>query len=93
VKIPYREAVHRRLRRVYLPLLVLVLAAWVFRITVLSSQPWLDSAALGPLPGSVIISAVILFYLTAFIVTNWPLERQAKGDFDEGEEGAWKDTD
>jgi uncharacterized membrane protein len=92
VKIPYREAVHRRLRRVYLALLVLLLAAWVFRITVLSSKPWLDSAAFGPIPGSIIIGIVVLFYLTAFSVTNWPLERQAKGEFDDREEGIWKDN-
>jgi uncharacterized membrane protein len=92
VKVPYREAVHRRLRRVYLALLVLLLAAWIFRITVLSSKPWLDSAAFGTIPGSVIIGAVVLFYLAAFAVTHWPLERQAKGEFDKREEGTWKDT-
>jgi uncharacterized membrane protein len=93
VKIRFREAVHRRLRRVYLALLVLLLAAWIFRITALSSKPWLDSAAFGTLPGSVVIGAVALFYLAAVVVTNWPLERQAKGEFDEVEHGDWKESE
>jgi uncharacterized membrane protein len=93
VKIPYREAIQRRLRRVYLALLVLVLAAWIFRITALSSKPWLDSAAFGGIPGSVIIGTVVLFYLVAVAVTHWPMERRAKGEFDDVDEGAWKETD
>ena len=93
MKISYREAIQRRLRRVYLVLLVLVLVAWIFRITVLSLQSWLDSAAFGPIPGSVTIGVVGLFYLAALAVTVWPMERRAKGESDDVEEGAWKETD
>jgi uncharacterized membrane protein len=93
IKIPYREAVHRRLQRVYFALFVVLLAAWTFRITVLSSKSWPDSAALGSIPGIIIAGGVILFYLTVFVVTFWPVERRAKGEFDERDEGEWKGSE
>ena len=93
IKVPYRETLRRRLRRIYLPLLVVLLAAWLFRITSLSSAPLLEAAAVGSLSGLVVIGVVVVFYLGALAVTFWPQERQAKGAFDETEHGDWKETE
>lgn len=94
LKVPYRNALSRRLRRVYLPVLAVLLAAWLFRITVLpSGQSILEAAALGRLPGLVVIGVVGLFYLAAFGLVLWPQKRYAKGEFDEADYGGWKETD
>lgn len=94
LKVPYRNALSRRLRRVYLPVFAVLLAAWLFRITVLSSgQSILDAAALGRLPGLVVIGILGLFYLAALGLAFWPQKRHAKGEFAETEYGEWKETD
>jgi uncharacterized membrane protein len=90
VKIPYREAIHRRLRRVYFALFAVLLATWGFRITVLSSEPWPSSAAFGSVSGIIVAGVVVLFYLVTLTVTFWPLERRAKGEFDDRYESRWK---
>lgn len=90
LKIPGREALKRRLQRIYLPLLAVLLAGWLFRITALSSRPIVEAAAVGSIPGSVVISAVAVFYLMAVAFTFWPQERQAKGERNETNIGEWK---
>lgn len=89
IKIPYREALQRRLRRVYLPIFVVLLAGWFFRITALTKGPIITGATLGSIPGVVVIGAVCVFYLAAFAVTFWPVERQAKEEFGETDYGEW----
>jgi uncharacterized membrane protein len=93
IKAPYREALARRLRRVYLPLLLALLAGWIFRITALTPGPIIEGATLGSVPGFVVIGAVIVFYLAAFVITFGPRKRQSKGEFSETEYGEWQDTD
>lgn len=93
IKVPYREALQRRLRRVYLPLLVVLLVAWIFRLTALSSGSVTHAATLGRLPGLAVIGAVGLFYLTALAITLWPQNRRAKEEFSETELGKWKEGD
>lgn len=94
LKVPYREALGRRLRRVYLSLLTVILAAWIFRITILSSGPIsLDTAALGLIPGIVVISLVALVYFVAVGLAFAPHQRHAKGDSDKVDHGEWKDME
>ena len=92
VKTPFFEAYARRLRRVYLPLLYVLLAAWVARITVFTpDEGVLASAAVVGVPGEVVIVAVGGTYLVATGFAFWPRERQAKGElYDREEEGEWK---
>lgn len=90
LKIRRREALKRRLKRIYLPLLAVLLAGWLFRITALSSGPIIEAAAVGSIPGSVVISAVVVFYLIAVVLTFWPQERWAKGERNETNIGEWK---
>lgn len=72
VKTSYIEALARRLRRVYLPLLLLLLVTWIFKITAMSEAPWLEVAAAGAVPGSVVAGGVACFVLAALIIAFWP---------------------
>lgn len=93
VKIPFLEAYGRRLRRVYLPLLFVLLLAWVARITVFSpGQTAVEAAGVVGVPGELVIGAVAAAYLAWTAIALWPRERQAKGEqYDRDEFGEWKD--
>jgi uncharacterized membrane protein len=93
IKVPYREALARRLRRVYLPLLTALVVGWFFRVTALTSGPIIPGASLGSVPGLVVIGAVFVFSLAAVALTFWPQERHAKEEFSETDFGEWQDTD
>ena len=80
VKISTEEAIAHRLRRVYLWLITITLAAWVVRITAFVSQPWPASAAVGQIPGIAVTVAVALFYLVAVVVTARPREWQSEDE-------------
>lgn len=85
VSIPFEEALAHRLRRVYLPQLGLVLAAWVIRVTVYEPSPsWPESAAVGHLSGLVVTGAVAVFALSmlgiAFRPRNWHAAREVAAD-------------
>jgi uncharacterized membrane protein len=94
LKVSYWEAVANRLRRVYLALLVVLLVAWVFRLTAFSgSSDLLAEAAIARVPGVAVVTAVGVFYAALLAVTFWPRERRAKGEFREGDPDEWKDTE
>ena len=92
LKTPFVEAYARRLRRVYLPLLYVLLAAWVARITVFTpDEGAVASAAAIGIPGAVVIAGVAVAFLVATVFAFWPRERQAKGElYERDEEGEWK---
>ncbi|SEW26307.1 DUF2270 domain-containing protein [Natrinema salifodinae] len=91
IKLPYREAVGRRLRRVYLPLLTVMLGSWFFRIAAYyPDQTWLEAASLPGIPGLAVMGSLIVGYGLAVGVAAWPRERQAKGEVDETNYGEWK---
>lgn len=93
LKVSMQESLGNRLRRIYLPLLVVLLIAWLFRITAFSPNPNLTtSASITVIPGIVVIIAVGLIYMAAFIIAFWPRDREAKGEFREGESGEWKEA-
>lgn len=93
VKTPFIEAYSRRLRRIYLPLAVVLLAAWIARITVFAPGPNpVAAAAIVAVPGSVVIAVVALAHLVAGAVAFWPRERKAMGElYDRDKHGEWKD--
>lgn len=91
LKVSYREAVSRRLRRVYLPLLTILLVAWVFRITIfVPGESWLETAAIPGVPPEFVVAAVGVFYLAMAALTLLPTSREAKGEFYDQEAGDWK---
>lgn len=82
LKAPFLEALSRRLRRVYFPLITVVVVSWLFRITIFPPEPVdvREAAAIEPIPGSVVIGAVAVFYVAMFVVTLWPIDRLAMGE-------------
>lgn len=93
LKVPFREAFARRLRRIYLPLLYVLLAAWIVRITIFArDRTPVEGAGAVSIPGEVVLAAVAGFYVALSAVAFWPQDRQAKGELYEREkEGEWKE--
>ncbi len=96
IKMSYVEAIGRRLRRIYLYLLVILLASWFVQLSLLSATPFgfAAEAAVGIVPGEVVVTMVLGFYGILAVIAFWPQERQAKGAFRKGEEhrGRWKEA-
>ncbi len=91
IKTPYVEATARRLRRVYLPLLLVLLLAWLFRISLFTSdQSVVAAASLGAVPGYLVIGGVAVLYGGLFVLAFYPRDRQAMGEFSDREYGEWK---
>lgn len=82
VKTPAVEAVARRLRRVYLPLLSVLVGAWVVRLTLFATAPvgLVQAAGVGWVPGEAVLVAVGAFYVGALAVALRPGPRRAKGE-------------
>lgn len=80
-KISVLESLSRRLRRSYLALLLVLLVAWIVRLTILSEphEGVVTTAGIWVIPGSVVIGVVGLFYALLVGLTIWPIEREAKG--------------
>ncbi|WP_433627761.1 DUF2270 domain-containing protein [Halomicrococcus sp. NG-SE-24] len=72
IKITIEESVAHRLRRVYLLLFTIMLAAWVVRIAAFAAQSWPASAAIGQIPGLLVTVVVVLSYLVAVVVALRP---------------------
>ncbi|MFB6074030.1 MAG: DUF2270 domain-containing protein [Haloarculaceae archaeon] len=83
LKIDAEEAVAHRLRRVYLPLFAVLLAAWIVRVTAFSTRPPFETAAIGLVPGWLVIALVAAFYLGVIIVAVRPRAWHAQGELRE----------
>lgn len=81
IKITAEEAIAHRLRRVYLPLFTVLLAAWFVRITAFDPSPWTTTnAAIGMIPGSAVIAIVSVVYIGAIITAVRPRTWYAKSE-------------
>jgi len=81
IKISAFEATSRRLRRVYFPLLSVLVAAWVVRLTVFGEfTSVVAAAAVGAIPGVAVLLGVGVFYGSIVVLSFWPSGRQAKGE-------------
>lgn len=80
VKISAGEAIAHRLRRVYLPLFAILLAAWVVRITAFSTDPMITAAAIGMVPGAVVVLVVATLFLAGVAFAFWPRTWHARGE-------------
>lgn len=69
---PFRRAVGHRLRRMYLALLLLLLTAWVVRVTAFEpNERWHQTAAIPGLDGKTVVAIVAVYYLLVVVVTIW----------------------
>jgi uncharacterized membrane protein len=82
IKTPLVEAISRRLRRVYLPLFSVLVAAWVVRVSVVApaGTGLVEAAGIGGMSGSFVLIGVAVFYGLVVLVTFWPGRRHAKGE-------------
>ncbi|MFC7156259.1 DUF2270 domain-containing protein [Halomarina halobia] len=93
-KIGREEAIVHRLRRIYLPLLSLLLLAWLLRVAVLTPDAeWPASAAVGAISGLLVTAAVALFYALLAFVAFRPRQWHAMGELRRQDVGAWEDED
>jgi uncharacterized membrane protein len=93
LKVSTWEATANRLRRIYLPLLVVLLVAWLFRITAFApDERPLTTAAIAVVPGIIVAAVIAFYYLAAILLVLWPREREAKGEFEEGDPKEWKES-
>ncbi|WP_338729243.1 DUF2270 domain-containing protein [Haladaptatus sp. DJG-WS-42] len=94
VKTPLAEALARRSRRIYFPLFIVLLLAWIIHLAVFDATDagLLQRASIGRLPGVAVSGAVSLFYATIAGITFWPRERHAKGELQSNEQAQddWK---
>ncbi|MFB9809196.1 DUF2270 domain-containing protein [Haladaptatus pallidirubidus] len=72
LKITMEEAIAHRLRRIYLPLFAVLLAAWTIRVTAFVEQSWPASASIGQIPGELVTSVVIIYSLVLIIIAYRP---------------------
>lgn len=93
VKISYEEAIAHRLRRIYLPLLTIILGAWVIRTTIVSATPWPQSAAIGAVPGVVVLAVVFGLYAVALVIAFRPRKWLGHPELRTRDIGRWREDD
>lgn len=91
LKITYEEALAHRLRRIYLPMLVIVLAAWFIRTTVVATTAWPESAAVGVIPGTVVVAVVSVGFVLALVISFRPRDWKGHPELRSQEIGEWKE--
>jgi len=80
----FQAALTHRLRRSYLALLFILLAAWIARITVFKpGESWRETASILVFPGAVVTAAVAAFYLLVVVVTAWSARDERVREFEE----------
>ncbi|MGZ0748219.1 DUF2270 domain-containing protein [Haloparvum sp. AD34] len=91
VKITFEEALAHRLRRVYLPLLFLLVATWAAHVSTFGNGSLPESAAIGAVPGILVLGAIGTVVGGAVVVAFRPREWQAKGELRDRNIAAWDD--
>lgn len=94
IKISFEEALAHRLRRIYLPLLTVLLVAWLVRITAfMHGTPWPASASIGVVPGITVSAIVAVFFVGAAAIAFRPRTWQANGELRLTDVDVWSDAD
>ena len=82
--VTFREALTHRLRRSYLALLLLLLAAWIARVTAFeTSESWTDTASILGISGTIVAAVVGLFYAVVVLVAAVSLRGSTVQEFAE----------
>jgi uncharacterized membrane protein len=83
-EITFPQALSHRLRRSYLALLLILLVAWLARITVFEpSEPWRRTASIFLIPGDVVVALVGVFYVLVVGITVWSARDERVREFQE----------
>jgi len=87
-KIPFREALARRLSRVYLWILMLLLLAWALKVWAFApgSTGLLETMSIERIPGTAVLAVVAGYAACLCVVALWPIPRRAKGKIAEDEQ-------
>lgn len=81
MKVSLEEALSHRLRRVYAPLFLVLLAAWSFHLTAYAGDSTMpESAAIGWIPGTLVVGGVAAFYVCLFAVAYRPRTWHINGE-------------
>ncbi|AQL42501.1 hypothetical protein BV210_07145 [Halorientalis sp. IM1011] len=92
LKTPTGEAYARRLRRVYLPLYLVLVASWTVQILLLGTGDPVATAAAPGVPGWLVLGGVATFTVVLLAIAFWPRDRQAKGELRDQERSSdWKE--
>ncbi|MFC4245482.1 DUF2270 domain-containing protein [Natribaculum luteum] len=83
IKISVEESIAHRLRRIYLFLFTVMLGSWGIRVVAFASQPWPESAAIGPISGLIVTGGVVALYLVAVVIAVRPRTWQAEDELHE----------
>lgn len=82
--VSFRGALTHRLRRSYLALLLILLAAWIARVTLLESEKTMrETASILGIPGEVVIAVVSIFYAAVVLLAVWSARGTRVREFDE----------
>ena len=91
-KVTTREALSRRIKRIYGLLFGVVGVSWLAKVTLFASDGrWVEAAGLPGVSGVVVTALVAAFYLCIVAVALWPGERAAKGEIHGERPGEWKE--
>ncbi|WP_410765678.1 DUF2270 domain-containing protein [Haloferax sp. DFSO60] len=90
MKMSFEEALAHRLRRVYLPLFVVMLVAWVIQLTAYTDTAnLLVSAGIGSIPGTVVTGLVATFYVGITAITFRPRNWKVNGELIPSDVTGW----
>lgn len=91
-KVTSREALSRRVRRIYGLLFAVVGVAWLAKVTLFTPETrWTEAAEVPGVHGAVVAGMLVAFFLVVVAVAMWPGDRQAKGEVYGEKPGEWKD--
>ncbi len=90
VKVPLRTALAHRLRRVYLLLLFGLLVVWLLRLNG-ADESFVQAAATSNAPGWIVLSVVVVGYLSLVVIAFWP-GTTAVSELDDGVDRGDLDT-
>lgn len=89
-KLSNLAAAAHRLRRVYFSLLGILLLAWIVRITMYTpGEPWQETAAIGAIPGFIVVVVVGLAYLGLVALMTLPGEHHVRGEIYDSDLHEW----
>ncbi|SEP84379.1 DUF2270 domain-containing protein [Natrinema salaciae] len=90
-KVSTREALSRRIRRVYGLLFSVAVVGWVFKVTLFTpEQRWTEAAELPGVHGALVAGLLAVFFGTTIALGLWPSQREAKGEIHGQKPGEWK---